>query len=159
MNQTIDVLKKAEEAMDECSLDANWYEVKDAIRAEIARLEAQPVQEPVEYHVENVYKRGDKFFAWIGDDYVEIQPVKQEPVAEGYMKCPACGDRGIIRKHFTELERMLIEDAFEKCVQKAAPVEREWVDLTDDEIVECFVAGDEIVSARAVIVAFKEKNK
>lgn len=23
-------------------------------------------------HVENVYKRGDKYFAWIGDDYVQI---------------------------------------------------------------------------------------
>ena len=33
----------------------------------------QPVkQEPVEWHVENVYERGDKYFAWIGDGYVQI---------------------------------------------------------------------------------------
>jgi hypothetical protein len=34
-------------------------------------------------HVENVYKRGDKYFAWIGDDYVQIYtaPVQQVPDA------------------------------------------------------------------------------
>ena len=90
----------------------------------------QPVkQEPVEWHVENVYERGDKYFAWIGDGYVQI---------------------------FT------------------APVsaKREWVELTDDEIdlieqqVYCRttqkgrplgVYAVELV--RAVITAFKEKNK
>lgn len=40
-----------------------------AIREALAEQEKQ---EPVEYHVENVYERGDKYFAWIGDGYVQI---------------------------------------------------------------------------------------
>lgn len=50
----------------------------------------------------------------------------------------------------------------------AAPVERQWVDLTDDELRElirkehdayCLVNAYTLKFARAVIAAFKEKNK
>lgn len=49
---------------------------------------------------------------------------------------------------------------FNKGLKYASPVERQWVDLTDDEI--ACVAGGSIYAnsiARAVIAAFKEKNK
>jgi len=54
----------------------------------------QAEQEPV--HVENVYKRGDKYFAWIGDDYVQIYAAPQTPdvcgeVCERANLCYGCG--------------------------------------------------------------------
>lgn len=44
-----------------------------------------------------------------------------------------------------------------------APVERQWVDLTDGEIEEAFKSASKIMKpwepVKAVIAAFKEKNK
>lgn len=42
--------------------------------------------------------------------------------------------------------------------KSSTPVERQWVDLTDDEIAQEFCL-DDYDYARAVIAAFKEKNK
>ena len=45
----------------------------------------------------------------------------------------------------------------------AAPVERQWVDLTDDEMWDVFISkdwtGEPLQLMSAVIAAFKEKNK
>ena len=120
----------AEQSKCACDSPAWCTKYKKCNREMLGLPKAEPVkQEPVEWHVENVYERGDKYFAWIGDGYVQI---------------------------FT------------------APVsaKREWVELTDDEIdlieqqVYCRttqkgrplgVYAVELV--RAVITAFKEKNK
>ena len=72
MNKTTEALKLAEEALSfyvedfDCAADVIALA---AIREALAEREKQ---EPVEYHVENVYERGDKYFAWIGDGYVQI---------------------------------------------------------------------------------------
>lgn len=57
----------------------------------------EPVkQEPVEWHVENVYERGDKYFAWIGDGYVQIftapvdaKAIRSEALEEAAKVCEA----------------------------------------------------------------------
>ena len=116
MNKTTKALKLAEEALHNVqnallfvsgsvkdnttsTMTADAHDDADKALDAIREALAEPVKQELNWGI-------NKFMP-------HEQPVKQEPVAEGYMKCPACSDRGVIRKHFTELERMLIEDAFD----------------------------------------------
>ena len=88
------------------------------------------------------------------------EPVKQEPVA-----CPNLQpvinwlENGCDPKEAAKELRIYQEQ------MKAAPVseKREWVELTDDEVLECggMDGADDwaFEFARAVIAKFKEKNK
>ena len=98
----------------------------------------------------------------LGINAAPVQPVKQKPVGEvdlhkelGQLRWMG-GDEGwdnaihAVRKRLEELY--------------AAPVsaKREWVDLTDDEIEDAVgwtMTEGEMLECRAVITAFKEKNK
>ena len=108
-----------------------------------------------------------------GKDEYKAEPVKQEPVPyvdstphlhvgdssfeDWYQEHPkACGG-----------DKQLARDAYAAGMGDplVAPVERQWVDLTDDDLMEvlCEMAASNVVNdsvfARAVIAAFKEKNK
>ena len=76
MNIITRALTLAEEALEELHYSSSTVKAvtlyKSAIAAIREALAEQEKQEPVEYHVENVYERGDKYFAWIGDGYVQI---------------------------------------------------------------------------------------
>ena len=88
----------------------------------------------------------------------KAEPVKQEPVAWAYIDADGSFMDALDRQH----------GAYQTPLY-AAPVsaKREWVDLTDDEIMD--LVRDECVDmrwpstplfiARAIIAAFKEKNK
>jgi len=135
-----------------------------AIRA--ARAQEQAEQEPVgvvegsgEWGIAGVLVAGvpigTKLYA------APVEPVKQEPVAEVVLseQCVGFG-RKEERKDIRFLSDVEVgTDLY------AAPVsaKREWVDLTDDEILGCLLKwrrGEyELQIASAVIAAFKEKNK
>ena len=93
MNKTTEALKLAEEALEELHYSSGTVKAVTLYKSALAAIRevlAQPVkQEPVEWHVENVYERGDKYFAWIGDGYVQIftAPVDAKAIrAEDYIK-------------------------------------------------------------------------
>ena len=97
-----------------------------------------------------ILREGDKLYA------APVQPVKQEPVAWRYN---SNGDWIYKdRKVWDDAEPLYTAPVDAKAIR----AEREWVDLTDDEIAQAVGSPlDEVYMAdfRAVIAAFKEKNK
>ena len=83
-----------------------------------------------------------------------VQPVKQEPVAWAYIDADGSFMDALDRQH----------GAYQTPLY-AAPVsaKREWVELTDDEIFDAYTSDAHENTpksfARAVIAAFKDKNK
>ena len=98
-------MQQALEALESCNV-GNWsmafdeFAVVEAITAlrealaepdieemtltQIAAKHEQAANKSVERHVENVYERGDKYFAWIGDNYVQIYtaPVRTKDLTD-----------------------------------------------------------------------------
>jgi len=97
-------------------------------------LAEQALQKPSDFH-----------------QYMEAtEPVKQEPVAvisESAIGLVKLHSNGACLPFGTQLY--------------AAPVKREWVDLTDDDIKKAVVyyTSGWLTNARAVIAAYKDKNK
>ena len=87
------------------------------------------------------------------------EPVKQEPVMVGYLDV---GEGG-----YLDIGTDLTDDQIRERLGVgkhnlyAAPVsaKREWVDLTDDEILMCVKSQSIIETVRRAFVAFKEKQK
>ena len=86
------------------------------------------------------------------EDHFKIEPVNQKPVGVYYGFTESIGHRVRL-----DVDLPIGSNLY------AAPVERQWVDLTDDKISRLWYDssyGDSGIDfARAVITAFKEKNK
>jgi len=59
-------------------------DIEEMTLTQIAAKHEQAAKKSVERHVENVYERGDKYFAWIGDNYVQIYtaPVRTKDLTD-----------------------------------------------------------------------------
>ena len=90
MEQALEALVEADKYYDYDAIIAALREalaepdIEEMTLTQIAAKHEQAAKKSVERHVENVYERGDKYFAWIGDNYVQIytapvQQAEQEP--------------------------------------------------------------------------------
>lgn len=113
--------------------------------ANVGKMVAEPVkQEPVmDYEHICALREGEQHQA--EDSYFFVRPENDTPTS---------------RKMFCQG----FERGFHKGLKYAAPVERQWVDLTDDEIYHAlaevrFVRDNLLDGCRAVIAADREKNR
>ena len=151
MSNDRELLEQAEEAL-QTALDGMggsygiWSEkCKPALAAIREALAEQPLLEP-EGRCKECMAYNDHL------DYCsKAEPVKQEPVAWLNPHNQAVIDAR--KKKQIGEGKGYPNFSIPLC---AAPVERQWVDLTDDEIWNCDV---NTTNARRVIAAFKEKNK
>jgi len=170
MNKTTEALKLAEEAAEfarNICLGMNWStdlpdEALVAIREALADHSGDANElvmdwskvKPEAIKSDPMYRMGyaaamSKFAAQF-----QAEPVKQEPVAWWN------GKETVWFEH--ELCGWQAPDGCTIPLY-AAPVERQWVDLTDDEMWDVFISkdwtGEPLQLMSAVIAAFKEKNK
>ena len=136
----------AEQSKCACDSPAWCTKYKKCNREVLGLPKAQPVkQEPVmDYEYICALREGEQHQA--EDSYFFVRPENDTPTS---------------RKMFCQG----FERGFHKGLKYAAPVsaKREWVDLTDDEIFDAYTSDAHENTpksfARAVIAAFKEKNK
>ena len=142
MDKTLTALKLAEEALLSWKSFASsesaflWEEDDDKALAAIREALAKPVkQEPVAWR------------CYCCDMLQTRPPVKQSPVAKN--------EDGRIT--------WLVDNWPQNCLLYTARVQREWVELTDDEIEQAVLSVNSVMEAwityRAVIAAFKAKQE
>ena len=136
MNKTTEALKLAEEALEELHYSSGTVKAVTLYKRAIAVIHealAEQMQEPIGF-----------------EEALEALYWEFDARVKGYGKW--------------KLNRQSERDAFKKSVRSicAAPVERQWVDLTDDEIEELLfnrVHNDPLNDyARRVIAKFKAKQ-
>jgi hypothetical protein len=124
----------------------------------------EPVkQEPVRLQFPTMLRKmwsGTEVQQWLDE---QVQPVKQEPVAKFLEENLIVETERVDNTGHRVLE-IREEELFRLMPLYAAPVKRQWVDLTDDEInklIQAWHKSDDGLFdyASAVITAFKEKNK
>ena len=144
MNKTTEALKLAEEALENYGVEGTksvaGIKCTEALAA-IREALAEPVkQEPVMDN-ERIFALREAERNGSEHNYFNARPHNDTPTLRGVF-CQGF-DRG-----------------FKKGLKYAAPIERQLVDLTDDEIVYEFnKSRNNFDFACAVIAAFKEKNK
>ena len=152
MNKTTEALKLAEEALNamltHMGMDEDEWtkptfnQAREALAAILEAL-AEPVKHESVMDYEHICALRESEQIQAGDSYFFVRPENDTPTSR--------------KMFFQGFER-----GFHKGLKYAAQVsaKREWVDLTPIELAEAFVdKGNADAGIRAVIAAFKEKNK
>ena len=153
MDKILNALKLAEEALEIAVSEPNWF-------MDYRKFALAVIREALADHVEQSLAMVANHSGDANEKVAE--PVKQKPVA---WCCRYC-NTDMPTKHASDcpIEICGLPNTY------AAPVKREWVDLTDDEILKALGAesydeyserelANAVLDARAVIATFKEKNK